>query len=143
MIERTEGRGRRIARWLLMVVYAIAGIGHLAATEAMVAIVPSWVPAPHLVVSATGLCELVGVVALLTPRWRRRRAGRSPLMRCAFIPANIQHAMIDLGQGTGLGLSYHLPRLLFQPVFVWWALWATAIIDWPFSRRGRSSVRGS
>jgi len=140
MTERGEGRGRQVARWLLMLVYAIAGVGHLVATGAMVAIVPSWVPAPHLVVIATGLCELAGVVALMTPRWRRAAGWAFAAYAVCVYPANVQHAIIDLGQGTGLGPGYHLPRLLFQPIFVWWALWATRLVDWPFARRGQTAT---
>jgi hypothetical protein len=29
---------------------------------------------------------------------------------------------------------YHGPRLLLQPVLVWWALYAGAVTDWPFGR---------
>ena len=34
-----------------------------------------------------------------------------------------------------LGWAYHAPRLLFQPVIVWWALFAGGITNWPFSNR--------
>jgi hypothetical protein len=26
---------------------------------------------------------------------------------------------------------YHEPRLIMQPVLVWWALFCTAVVDWP------------
>ena len=54
---------------------------------------------------------------------------------CVF-PANVHHAL-DHVAVAGLPSSwwYHAPRLLFQPVFVWWALWAGEVVDWPFRRR--------
>ena len=35
----------------------------------------------------------------------------------------------------GLGLAYHLPRMVAQPVLVWLALWVGGVTDWPWSRR--------
>ena len=53
---------------------------------------------------------------------------------CVF-PVNIKHA---LSGGTVFGLSdpwlYHGPRLLLQPVLVWWAFYAGGVTDWPFRR---------
>ena len=34
--------------------------------------------------------------------------------------------------GVVLNGWYHVPRLLFQPVIIWWALWAGTVVDWPF-----------
>ena len=36
--------------------------------------------------------------------------------------------------GNRLGWGYHAPRLAFQPVLVWWALFCSRVIDWPFRR---------
>ena len=131
-----EGSGRRLARWLLVAFYGVAGIGHLLATDAMVRITPGWVPAPRLVVIATGLCELAGAAGLMTVRWRRAAGWALALYAVCVFPANINHAVHDLGTHTGLGWSYHGPRLLLQPLIVWWALWASgAVRGW-----GRVSV---
>jgi hypothetical protein len=56
-------------------------------------------------------------------------------------PANIKHAI------EGIHLPpvpdswwYHGPRLLVQPVLVWWALFCAGAIDWPWHKRpARSS----
>jgi uncharacterized membrane protein len=116
---------RRIALWLLMAFYGLAGVAHFAFTDAMVRIVPGWVPAPRAVVIATGLCELCGAVGLALPRWRRAAGWALAAYAVCVFPANIVHAMHDLGSGTGLPIWYHAPRLALQPAIVWWALWAT------------------
>ena len=116
--------------------YAVAGVGHLLATDAMVRIVPAWVPYPHAVVVGTGLCELAGVVGLMTPRWRRAAGWAFAAYAVCVYPANVTHAVHDLQTGTGLPIWYHAPRLLLQPIIVWWALWATRIVDWPFRAAG-------
>jgi len=43
-------------------------------------------------------------------------------------PANIHHMMMDLARPDhGLGLRYHVPRMLAQPVLIWAALWAGGV----------------
>jgi uncharacterized membrane protein len=130
----TETRGQSIARSLLIAFYGIAGVAHLIVTDAMVKIVPDWVPFPHLVVIATGLCELAGAAALMTARWRRAAGWAFAAYAVCVFPANIKHAIHDLGTHTGLGWGYHGPRLLLQPVIVWWALYAGGITRWPFGK---------
>lgn len=134
--SKPETRGRTIARWLLVAFYGLAGVMHLVATEAMVRIVPYWVPAPRAVVIATGLCELAGAAALLTPRWRVAAGWAFAAYALCVWPANFVHAFHDLrghdlGSGTGLGGWYHYPRLALQPAIIWWALWASGAIAWP------------
>ena len=135
MDEMSEGRGRMTARALLIAFYGLAGVAHLVVTDAMVKITPAWVPAPHAVVIATGLCELAGAAALTTVRLRRAAGWAFAAYAVCVYPANVQHAIQDLSHHRGLGLGYHAPRLLVQPVIVWWALWACAIVDWPFARK--------
>ena len=132
-----EGRARRVARGALALFYMVAGVAHLLVTDAMVRITPAWVPSPHLVVIATGLCEIAGAAGLMTRRWRVEAGWSLALYAICVFPANIKHAVHDLGDGTGLGLGYHLPRLMLQPLIVWWALWASGAIDWPWRNRRR------
>lgn len=131
-----ESNGRTIARLLLALAYAAVGVIHLKSPEGFLPIMPDWVPWPREVVLATGLAEIAGAIGLMIPRLRRAAAwGLAAYAVCVF-PANIKHAAeaIALG-GQVLGWGYHGPRLLAQPVIVWWALWAGGIIDWPFRRR--------
>ena len=128
-----ESRARMRLRWLLALFYGVAGIGHLIATDKFLMIVPDWVPFARAVIIATGLCELAGACALLTHNWRRLAGIMLALYAVCVFPANIKHAM-DAIDVPGLPSSwlYHGPRLALQPVFVWAALYAGGIIDWPF-----------
>lgn len=136
MTERTETPARRIGRWLLAVFYGLAGVAHLLVTQAMVRIVPLGVPVPRQVVIATGLLELAGAAALLTPtrygKWRVAAGWAFAAYALCVWPANFVHAMHDLkefgGSGTGLGWWYHYPRLVLQPAIIWWALWASGAV---------------
>jgi uncharacterized membrane protein len=123
---------RRILRFLLAAIYLVAGIAHLWVPGKFLTITPDWVPAPHAVILGTGLCEIVGALALLTPRWRRLAGIMLALYAVCVFPANIKHAL----DATAVwppppSWWYHAPRLAFQPVFVWWALFCAGVIDSP------------
>jgi uncharacterized membrane protein len=117
-------RARTIGRWILAALYCAAGVLHLAIPAVFARIVPAWVPQPLLVVQATGLCELAGAVGLMTRRFRQAAGLGLALYAVCVFPANVQHAVIDLGSGRGLGWWYHAPRLFLQPFIMLWALWA-------------------
>ncbi|MEI6485840.1 MAG: DoxX family protein [Sphingomonadales bacterium] len=131
-----ETQARRIARLVLAIAYFAVGIVHLNSPEGFLPIVPDWVPWPRAVVLATGVAEIAGAIGLMIPRLRRAAAwGLAAYAVCVF-PANIKHAVDGVVvAGVALGWAYHGPRLLAQPVIVWWALWAGGITDWPFRRR--------
>lgn len=129
-------RPRFVLRWLLIATYLLAGGLHLLAPRPFLSIVPGWVPFPTQVVLVTGLCELAGAVGLMVPRWRRLAAIMLAVYAVCVFPANIKHAIDGLAYGRNqLGAAYHVPRLLFQPVIVWWTLFAGDVIDWPLRRR--------
>lgn len=133
------GFARAATRWLLAALYLTAGYFHLARPGPFLGITPPWVPWPEAVVLLTGLAELSAVPALLQP-WSkplRRTAGIAlALYAVCVYPANVNHMLIDLAKpDLGLGLAYHIPRLLAQPLVVWAALWASGAIDWPWRRK--------
>ena len=133
-MANTKEWARTSLRVLLGVIYFIAGVAHVRSPGGFLQITPGWVPYPETVVLLTGLCEIAGAVALLFIRPLRVAAGIAfaAYAVCVF-PANINHAINDIAVG-GAHLSwwYHAPRLAFQPVFVWWALWVGGSIEWPF-----------
>jgi uncharacterized membrane protein len=133
-----DSRARVILRWVMVVFYAGAGVLHLKSPHAFEQIVPPWVPQPHLVVLATGVAELLGAGGLVIRplRWLAG-IGLAAYALCVW-PANFYHAFAHVAiGGVMLGWAYHAPRLLFQPVLIWAALYAGAVIDWPFKRRAR------
>lgn len=143
-IESMSNRGfdmiRAVLRWVLALLYAVAGVVHLANPAPFLRIMPGAVPWPELVILLTGVAELLGAAALLQP-WSRplRRAGGVGLALYALCvwPANINHLLIDMARtdGGGLSLAYHAPRMLAQPLVIWLALWVSGRIDWPFAKR--------
>jgi uncharacterized membrane protein len=141
VIDRTREAGRRRTRYGLAALYLAIGIVHLVASDAMLPLMPDWVPEPRLVILATGLCEIAGAAGLLTPRFRRAAAIGLALYAVCVYPANLKHAFDHIHiDGIPDSWWYHGPRLAFQPVFVWAALWAGGLIDWPFRAAGRGSA---
>ena len=132
---------RTLLRWLLAALYLVAAYFHLAHPRPFLGITPDWVPMKDTVILLTGLAEGAGALALAQP-WSAplRRAGAIGLALyavCVF-PANINHFALDMAKADhGLGLAYHLPRMVLQPVLVWLALWTGEVVEWPLGRRAK------
>ena len=124
-------------RWVLATFYLVAGILHIAIPEKFLLIVPDWVPFPYETILITGVCEMAGSAALLFRRTAPLAGVMLALYAVCVFPANIKHAIEGI-QVPGMPDTwwYHGPRLAFQPVLVWWALFCAGVIDWPTARRG-------
>jgi uncharacterized membrane protein len=122
-------------RLLLVIFYLGAGILHLVSPRGFLAITPDWVPFPHFMVAFTGVAEIAGSVGLLIPQLRKWAGIGLALYALCVWPANLNHAINGISlDGEALGWWYHGPRLAFQPVLIWLALWVGHVTDWPFPR---------
>jgi uncharacterized membrane protein len=122
-----------LGRAALATAYAAAGALHLTRPGPFLSVTPAWVPQPERVIALTGVAELLGAAGLLqtrSPQLRRWAGWGLALYALCVWPANFHHMQIDMARpGSGLGLGYHIPRLLAQPLIIWWALWASGITD--------------
>ena len=89
----------------------------------LVRMVPPAVPNPELMVTVTGICEILGAVGLLVPRTRRIAAVALILFLIAVLPANIHAARsgVTLRNAAATPL---VPRVALQLLFillVWWS----------------------
>jgi uncharacterized membrane protein len=124
---------RNVMRWIMAAFYIVAGVGHVLHPEPFLAIIPNWVPFPREVILLTGLCELAGATALLTTRLRAVAGIMLALYAPSVWPANIKHALDHIVLPPIPDTWwYHGPRLAFQPVLIWWALFCADVIDWPW-----------
>ena len=131
---------RALMRWTMAAAYAAIGVVHLTSPEALLPIVPGWVPRPRDVVLATGVLEIAGAIGLLVPRLRRPAGLMLALYAFCVWPANIKHAVEGIViPSLPTSWWYHGPRLAFQPVLIWWALFSAGVIDWPLPRSRRRS----
>ena len=128
-------RLRTVLRWTLAMIYVCVGIVHLARPEILLPIMPDWVPQPRLVILITGVWEITAGVGLMIPRVRRAAGIALALYAVCVFPANIKHAVDGIVlPGVPDSWWYHGPRLAFQPVIVWWALFCAGAVDWPLRR---------
>jgi len=137
----TESLPRRVLRYLLAIIYLLAGIAHIRSPGGFLAITPEWVPFPEQVIFFTGVAEIAGAIGLIMPLrlipWARYAAGIGlALYALCVFPANINHAVNNLAiGGETASWAYHAPRLAFQPIAIWWALWVGEVINWPFGKK--------
>ena len=119
---------RAIARYLLGGALIYAGIGHFTFSRlAFQAQVPPWVPLdPDFVVLASGAVEIcLGLGLLFIARYRKQIGWLTAAFFLAIFPGNISQY---LTQTDAFGLNTdetRAIRLLFQPLLIVWALWAT------------------
>jgi uncharacterized membrane protein len=128
--------GRSAMRWIIAFLYIAAGVMHLAVPDKLLLITPSWVPFAPEVIFVTGIFELVASAALLLPRFRCWAGVAMAVYAICVWPANFKHAFygVELPHISDSWL-YHGPRLMLQPVIVWWALFSAGVIDWPWRTR--------
>jgi uncharacterized membrane protein len=129
-----ENRGnttaQRIGRFVLAAILLVAGIGHFLNTDAFIAQVPPWMPAPTIVIYVSGAVEVMLALALVfLPRFRVRVGWIVAVFFIAIFPGNISQFVT---QTDAFGLesdSARFIRLLFQPILVILALWSTGAWD--------------
>jgi uncharacterized membrane protein len=132
----SSDRRRNVFRAIIAVFYLAAGAIHCLYPAVFVTVMPAFVPYPFGVVIATGVCEILGAIALYIPRLRWLAGVMLAAYAVCVYPANIQHAWNDIAIAHDYAkLWYHVPRLPLQPVAIWWALYAGGVIDWPWRRK--------
>jgi uncharacterized membrane protein len=126
---------RHSARYLLGAALIYAGIGHFTFSRiAFQAQVPPWLPLdPDFVVLASGAVEIaLGLGLIVISRYRKQIGWVTAAFFLAVFPGNISQY---LTQTDAFGLNTdeaRAIRLLFQPLLIVWALWATEA--WPKTR---------
>jgi uncharacterized membrane protein len=123
----------QVLKAFLAILYVVAGVLHIFRPAPFLTITPDWVPLPEQAIFLTGLCEIAGAIGLFSPRFRKAAGIGLALYAVAVFPANIKHATDDMTLvHPVLGLWYHVPRLVLQPVLVWAALFVSTVTRWPF-----------
>ena len=129
-------RARFIMRCILAAFFAAAGAAHLWTPDTLLAITPNWVPFPKQVILLTGLFEIAAAGGLLTRSLRKPSGMALAVYALCVWPANFKHALegIDV-PSIPSSWWYHGPRLALQPLIIWWALFSSELVEWPFSSK--------
>ncbi|KOX94122.1 DoxX family protein [Haloarcula rubripromontorii] len=120
---------KRPLRYVMAILYIVAGILHFVVPELYVQIVPPVLPAPLALVYLSGVAEIGVGAGLLVPRTRAYAAWATIALLVAIFPANVYMAvsMVTI-DGTGGGQPSALvrwARLPLQGVLILWAYWYT------------------
>lgn len=119
----------------------LAGIDHIVTTHRYLPMMPDFVPYPREVVIFTGLCEIAAAIGLFIPRLRWLTGVMLAIYFVAVFPANIKSAVEGIPiEGFPSDNIYYWIRLLFQPPIIWWSLYCTGVIDWPFARKSYAAA---
>ncbi len=116
----------------LAVMFCFTAVAHFNNMRAdMIRMMPPSVPYPELMVTFTGICEILGAIGLLIPRARRIAAIALILFLIAVLPANIHAARAGVTFG-GSPATPLVPRVALQVLFI-------ALLWWSGVRAGRES----
>jgi uncharacterized membrane protein len=101
--------------------FIFAGVMHFVIPKVYRRIMPPYVPAPMVMVYASGVAEAVGGAALMHPRTRRAGGWWLIVTLIAIFPANVHMALHpeDYSDVPG-GARALWARLPFQAVFIAW-----------------------
>jgi len=122
---------RNLAGFLLGFALIFAGTGHFSfSRQEFQAQVPTWLPLDaDFVVLASGAVEIgLGLALIFLKKYRIQVGWLTAAFFLAIFPGNISQF---LTQTDAFGLNTdeaRAIRLLFQPVLILWALWATGAL---------------
>ena len=121
-MQTHDTRPNRALRLLLASIMIGAGVLHLVEPAGFVKIVPSFLPAPEILVLVSGVCETFGGMGLLLRRTRRLASFGLIALLVAVFPANINMAVNAIQpDGMHVPVSLFWLRLPLQALFVAWA----------------------
>jgi uncharacterized membrane protein len=115
-------RTRTFLRWLLGVVFVVAGIGHFVAPGIYLTIMPPALPWPLALIYISGVAEILGGLGVLLPVTRKLAGWGLIILLVAVFPANIYAAVHGVGTIPPWILWARLP---WQIVFIAWVYWSS------------------
>lgn len=102
--------------------FIIAGALHFVVPAYYVAIVPSYLPHPAMLVTLSGLAEIAGGIGLLIPRFRQAAGAGLVLLLVAVFPANVEMLRLARVRSAPPWAETVLwLRLPLQAVLIWLA----------------------
>ncbi|MBA3693731.1 MAG: DoxX family membrane protein [Acidobacteria bacterium] len=118
---KTVKDNARIATGLTFI---FTGATHFLMPGKFMEMMPPFIPAPHLMIYASGVFEIMGGIGLIVPTTKRPAAYGLAALLIAVFPANIYVALSKVQLGGFMNYSfYQWLRLPLQIVLVGWILW--------------------
>lgn len=104
----------------MSLVYVAAGINHFWHKAFYLQMMPPWIGYHELLVSISGVCEILFALLLLPVQTRRFAAWAIIGLLIAIFPANIQ-MMYNYAHEHNANLWISIIRLPIQILLIWWA----------------------
>lgn len=107
------------ARYAFAVMFLLTAAAHFVPVQRvdLVRMVPPSFPNPGLIVTITGVLEILGAVGLVVPRTARLAAGLLAVLLVAMFPANVYAAVNELTL-MGKPATALVPRTIIQLIFL-------------------------
>lgn len=119
---------RTIGRVLFAILLASACVYHFVEARGFAAMLPSFVPGKLIIVYFTGMVEMLFAFLLFIPSLRQRTGLWIAAYLVLIFPANIYAAIAHIpapgAEATPTATLWI--RLVFQPLLIWWVVWATS-----------------
>jgi uncharacterized membrane protein len=128
-------RARKVGLAVVFVWFFVGGIAHFVATDIEASTVPPYLPAHRQLVLISGVFELLGAFALLSPRTRRAAGVGLLLLTVAVTPANVY--MLERSDLFAIPRWILVARLPLQVALLALIAWSTNV----FRRQGRRPTR--
>jgi uncharacterized membrane protein len=108
---------------LALMLFFTASAHFTSMKEDLVRMTPAWVPQPRVMVTLTGICEILGAVGILLPAVRRLAGLALIALFVALLPANVHAARagITLRSKPATPLWLRVPVQLLFIGLTWWS----------------------
>jgi len=116
-------RGKLIGLVIVFLWFLIGGSAHFAAQDLEVSIVPPYIPWPRAAVVVSGVCELIGALALVYAPTRRAAGWGLGALTIAVTPVHIY--MLQRPEAFGVPYWALVLRLPLQAALLALILWCT------------------
>lgn len=114
-----------IFRWILSIVFVLAGIYHFVNPSIYLRIMPPFLPVPLFLIYLSGFFQMIFGVLLSVPKFTNQAAWGLIALLIAVFPANIYMAM-NTEAFPEVNASLIWLRLPLQFVLIAWAYWFTS-----------------
>ena len=123
-IDQKMNTLRAVLKWILGLLFVVAGVNHFLMPQTYVAIMPPYLPGPVTLVYLSGAAEVLLGAMLLIPRFQTFAAWGLIALLIAIFPANL-HMALNPGEFPDIPPAALWIRLPLQAVLVAWAYWFT------------------
>jgi uncharacterized membrane protein len=111
---------KKVSLCLMILLYVLAGINHFLSPGFYEGIMPAYIGYHKLLISISGVCEILFGLLLIPSSTRKMAAMLIALMLIVFLWLHIQ-MLIDYWNNHNKNLWFAIIRIPVQFVLIWWA----------------------